>query len=105
MNTRDACDYAAELLCRAGFSEAHASKKSEARYYRFSGRRGLLRLAAHASKVREIDGEPILARLTFLYANPREESRQCLSMTRDLMEAQTATAIGRFFLATSPDPD
>jgi hypothetical protein len=100
MDVLDACRWAGEIVTRAGFALRHASLKSEARYYTFRGRAGLLRIAAHAGKAQVIEGEPIVARLTFAYASPREESRKSLSLTMDMLEAQTAAAIGRFMIAS-----
>jgi hypothetical protein len=110
MDIVDASERACLLVERAGFVLLHRSKKSEARYYGLPGRDGLLRVAAHASKVAMIDNIKILSRLTFLYANPREQSRQCLSLTMDMLEAQTAAAIGRYMIASGsaiegPTPD
>lgn len=111
MNSDDACRHAGEILLRAGFHLRHRSLKSEACYYNLSGRRGLLRIAAHAGRGEIIDGQPIIAKLTFAYGSPREAQKQSLLLTMDQLEVQTATAIGRFMIAsghltiTTPDRD
>jgi hypothetical protein len=110
MTSDDACRHAGEILLRAGFQLRHRSLKSEACYYVWPDRRGLLRIAAHAGRGEVIDGQPIIAKLTFGYASPRDAQKQSLVLTMDQLEAQTAAAIGRFMIAsgyllvTTPDP-
>jgi len=104
MDTVDACRRAGEIVVRAGFRLRHSSLKSEARYYELAGRHGLLRIAAHQGRGDAIDGQPVVARLTFVYASKREENRQSLSLTMDMLEAQTAGAIGRFMIASFTTP-
>lgn len=108
MDSADACRHAGEIAQRAGFQLRHRSLKSEACYFGLPGRRGLLRIAAHAGKGEIIDGQPIIAKLTFVYASPREAQRQSLLVTMDQLEAQTASAIGRYMIASgliTPDTD
>jgi hypothetical protein len=110
MDSAEACRRAGEIVLGAGFTLRHSSLKSEACYYGLPGRRGLLRIAAHAGRGEIIDGQPIIAKLTFTYASPRDAQRQSLLLTKDQLEAQTASAIGRFmiasgFLITAPASD
>jgi hypothetical protein len=100
MDSDQACRLAGEIALRAGFTLRHVSLKSEARYYGLEGRQGLLRIAAHAGRGAEIEGEAILARLTFTYESPRAAQRRTLLLTRDQLETQTAAAIGRFMIAS-----
>lgn len=100
MQTEEACRLAGEIACRAGFTLRHRSLKSEACYYALAGRRGLLRIAAHAASAELIDGQPIIAKLTFTYDNPRAAQKQSLLLTRDQLEASVAAAIGRFMIAS-----
>jgi hypothetical protein len=101
LHCADACRAAGALLLRAGFECRHRSLKSEACYYAWPGRTGLLRVAAHASRTDAIDGAPIIARLTFTYASPGSRQRQVLDLTPDQLEAATAAAIGRFMIASA----
>jgi hypothetical protein len=100
MDSEDACRRAGEILIRAGFQLRHRSLKSEARYYGWPGRNGLLRVAAHAGKAEVIDGQLIIAKLTFTYENPKAAEKRSLLLTKDQLEAQTAAAIGRFLIAS-----
>lgn len=64
------CQRAGELLKRAGFVVMNVSMKTEAVYYRFPGRVGSIRVAAHKSdhgksSRRRPYGPPVLAKLTF----------------------------------------
>jgi hypothetical protein len=104
MDSAEACRRAGEIVMAAGFQLRHRSLKSEACYYGFPGRQGLLRIAAHAGKAEIIDGQLIIAKLTFTYASPKAAQQQSLLLTRDQLEAQTASAIGRFIIASSSGP-
>ena len=108
MNSEDACRRAGEIVLAAGFQLRHRSLKSEACYYAFPGRQGLLRIAAHAAKGDLVEGQRILSRLTFTYESAKAAEKRSLLLTKDQLEAQTAAAIGRFLIAsgvTSPDRD
>jgi len=100
MDSEVACRRSGEILLQAGFVLRHASLKSEARYYGWPGRNGLLRVAAHAGKAEVIDGQLIIAKLTFVYPSPKAAEKKDLLLTKDQLEAQTAAAIGRFFIAS-----
>ena len=100
MEPSDACRRAGEILLSAGFVCRHISLKSEARYYGFPDRKGLLRVAAHAARGEVVEGELVIAKLTFTYGSPREEREKNLVLTKDQIEALTASAIGRFLIAS-----
>src|SRR5271165_498281 len=100
MDSGEACKRAGEILLVAGFQLRHRSLKSEACYYGWPGRNGLLRVAAHAGKAEVIDGQLIVAKLTFTYASPKAALAKSLLLTKDQIEAQTAAAIGRFLIAS-----
>lgn len=59
------CAYAIDLLKRIGFEKAYVSMKSEAVYFKFPGRHGVLRVATHPTKRGAIGLDNIVAKLTF----------------------------------------
>jgi hypothetical protein len=103
MMAADACRRAGEIAVAAGFRLRHRSLKSEACYYGFPGRDGLLRVAAHAGKGDLVEGQRVIARLTFVYESAKAAEKQSLLLTRDQLEAQTAAAIGRFMIASGSE--
>lgn len=88
------CAEASGMLRAAGFVLANASRSSEACYYAFPGRVGLLRVAAHGSSgpVHRDSRQPVAARLTF---SPNIRPR-----SPEGMEKLVALVIGKFFLRT-----
>lgn len=86
-------DYAVARLKRAGFELAYASMKSEACYYRFPGRDGVIRVAAHryGGAADYAVTLPVFACLTF--------GRQMRPRSDAALETVVALAVGRYFLA------
>lgn len=97
-----ACEIAANLVKVAGFELHYISMKSEARYYRFPGYDGLLRIAAHkGGKKRDGVAGDTWAKITFHFEHGAK--------SRPNIENHTATAIGFYFMRgaqrrNSPSP-
>ena len=94
----EVCDYAAQLLMEAGFELCRTSSTSEARYYRFPGRHGVIRVAAHRGgrKSRMLGDPPVLERITFcgdVHADPGK-----IRVRLDAVFNRTAAAIGRYLM-------
>ena len=101
-----ACAEAEDFLLKAGFVFSRASRLSEARYFKLPGRFGVLRLATHkkASRNPNLADGPTIASITFS-AKAAEARGGFLKMSTNLVEWQTATAIGIYILrAPSFDP-
>lgn len=64
-NVHGCCAYANDLLKRIGFERAYVSMKSEATYFKWPGRHGVLRVATHPSKKGAIGLDNVVAKLTF----------------------------------------
>lgn len=95
---RTYCEYAAERLKAAGFVHHHTSMKSEACYYRYPGKKCLIRIATHGSRAPRTlptDSLPTVARITFGKTyNPK---------SWDAVDAQIYRAVGRYFMWTSDE--
>jgi hypothetical protein len=95
-DTLELCARAGEILKRVGFVHHQTSLKTEAAYYKWPGRRELLRIAAHSRKKPCFGLDPVAAKITF--------SGNCLDppgnirMANGVFERMLAGAIGRYFL-------
>jgi hypothetical protein len=92
----DACARAEAFVIAAGFELAHQSTMSEARYFRFPGRHGLIRIATHRKGGRHphMPEGPTLASINF---NEVDINGMC-HLTAHTFEWSTATAIGLFMI-------
>ena len=92
-----ACAEAERHVTSAGFVFDRASSLSEARYFRFAGRVGLLRIATHRKGSRNTGlGGPVLASITFSHRAAQADG--FLTMSPIYIEWQTAAAIGIFMI-------
>lgn len=99
--TKDIIESAVEMLKRAGFEFVCASRVSEAAYYRFPGRVGLLRVAAHGgSKKKTQHGEDVVARLTF----GEKRNDGFTGIHPEKVEFKTARMIGVYMMKTGTEP-
>ena len=91
----DLIEYASQMLKKVGFEVSYVSRQSEAVYYRFPGRDGLLRLATH-SKNRTPFGlnEPV-SKLTFNGDIPGNPGKTKSSL--DALDNRIHAAIGKYF--------
>lgn len=64
-NPDELCAYAAGKLKEAGFELVATSRQSEATYYRFPGRHGVIRVAQHRRRGESIGLNRIIAKITF----------------------------------------
>jgi hypothetical protein len=89
----EACHVTSEHLKSAGFILAWTSLKSEACYYAFRGRWGVVRIATHSKGGRNPDMKngPTVVSVTFPEANLR-------GFTREYVENHTANAIGLYLI-------
>ncbi len=100
MSGFEACALAADILKSVGFVLHSVSMKSEACYYKFPRRNGVLRVSTHSSKHQMIGLDFVAARLTF---NPKgcNDAPGMVIADAAAVEHRTAQAIGQFFIATS----
>ena len=98
-NEFDALDEAASLLKKAGFLHHQTSFSSESTYYKFPGRKEVLRLSRHTrtKNGRNIGLDKVAAALTINLNG----TRKALRVTD--IENRVASAIGYFFLRSSID--
>ncbi len=100
IGTLQACDEAASLLKRAGFEVADVSMRSEALYFRFPGRPGVLRVASHQGGEGMVGLDRVLARLTF---SPYKLCKEpdTLVLTEDKLHGLVCAAIGRYMVLSN----
>jgi len=97
---------ALELVCiandalrAAGFVVANVSMKSEATYWRLPGRHGLIRVASHRSRERNLNSmQGVLARITF---RGGRSNRGQVWISDERLDSQIALAIGVYILRSS----
>ena len=96
-----ACEQAERFVLGAGFTLVHKSNFSEARYYTFPGRYGVLRIATHrkGKKNEAMPNGPTWASITF--HEGRASPDGFIRMTGQEVEFSTATAIGIFIMRAS----
>jgi hypothetical protein len=97
-----ACDQAAGFLRKAGFALVWVSMKSEATYFQWPGRHGVLRVATHRKGSRNTwskDG-PTLVSCTFPEGNAGKDG--LITMSDIYIEHVVANAIGLYLLRSSP---
>ena len=98
-----ACDQAAAFVRQAGFILVWTSLKSEACYYAFPGRHGVLRIAAHPKrkdKAMALTNGPTLASATFCMGAVGKDGK--VSMSDLHVENTVCNAIGRYMLKSKP---
>lgn len=94
----EACAMAATMVKQAGFSLVWTSMKSEATYYAFSGRHGVLRIATHSKGGKNEwskDG-PTLVSITFPDGGRHRDGM--LHLTTLYVENAAANAVGLFLI-------
>lgn len=97
-------EQSAALLRKAGFECRCVSMKSEARYFGFPGRHGVIRLAAHPEKARLLGqtGGPVITKITI--DGRHVDHPQHITIAPEKIHSLTASAIGRYLISTStPD--
>jgi hypothetical protein len=94
------CEEASDMLKAAGFELVAVSRHSEARYFRWPGKPGLLRVATHAG--RKMCGlEHVLASATFPpYLGTKVDKPDHTIINPDKVKTVVAVAIGLYFLST-----
>lgn len=100
ITTLEACATATTLLRKAGFEVAYVSMRSEAVYFRFPGRPGVLRVADHAGGKGMPGLDRVLAKLTFLPHRLRKEP-DTLAIGDTSMHNLVCAAIGRYMIASN----
>ena len=105
MTDLEACTYAGDLLKLVGFELRYVSMKSEACYYGWPGRHGLIRVAAHRHWKQDSPTAhlgPVIAKITlrtgYLKALETFHSRAYLMTAIRQKIAQT---IGRYLIETA----
>lgn len=101
ITTLEACYEASKLLKAAGFEMVNVSMRSEAVYYRFPGRSGVIRVADHSGGGKSLAGlDRVLAKLTFL---PHKLARipGTLVIGEHQMHNIVCAAIGRYMIASN----
>lgn len=91
-------DLANNMLRHAGFEVASVSLKSEATYWRWPGRRGVIRVSSHKFKGTLAGLDRVLARITF---RGGKERRHMVCISQQRVEGMVATAIGSYMLKSS----
>lgn len=103
-----ACAEAEELVLRAGFLFERASSQSEARYFRFPGRVGVLRIATHSKggwrNASGFASGPVFASVTFS-RKATQTNNGFLAVSKIYVEWQTATAIGIYMMRSTTQED
>lgn len=97
----EACAVAGDLLRTAGFEHRHTSLKSEAAYYGWPGRHPVLRVACHKAHRHELNGEPVIATITFNVRNFKVDAAGLTVISRGYVIRDVARAIGQYMLASS----
>jgi hypothetical protein len=92
----EACDYAADILKKAGFAHRYTSMKSEACYYGLDPHPGVIRVAMHRHGHGDRTLMPIFAKLTFR-EGAAGASGGCLKSWQQLDE-MIARAVGHYLL-------
>ena len=99
----ECCNRAAATLKEIGFVLTDVSDKTEATYFKYPGRYGVLRVAAHRQRRQTIGLDRIVAKLTF-HGN-RFAGADILVCNPDKIDTMIALAIGQYFLrSTKPLP-
>lgn len=98
MRSFELCEAAVEIVISAGFELRYTSRKTEARYYGFPGRYGMLRIAAHAKWKGENGLPPIVARVTVPSDLMLENGAK---MPPAKLECLVAEAMGRYLIKTA----
>ena len=93
----EAADEAIAILKRAGFEFVNVSMRSEAVYYRFPGRHGVIRVATHSGGKAVPGLDRTLAKLTFLPHKLRKEP-DTLVITENSLHSLVCAAIGRYMV-------
>lgn len=95
-NPDELCAYAAGRLKEAGFELVCVSRQSEATYYRFPGRYGVIRVAQHKRRGETVGLNRIVAKLTF---SPWSDFRW------EKIDPIIAMAIGKYMMESAqPQP-
>ena len=107
VKTLDMCVQATELLKAAGFVHANTARMqaSYSAYYRWPGRRGLIRVSDHKADrglVKRLGlGEPVLVKLTF--AGDLFTRAGTMRLGPDALRHKVAAAIGNYLLTATAD--
>ena len=104
MTPEAACVQGATYLRAAGFDEVWRSELSEARYFAFPGRTGVLRLATHGKGGRNAvmpDG-PTLASITFARGSAGKDG--LLKLTSTEIENVVAYNVGLYMVRSDRKP-
>jgi hypothetical protein len=101
-NTLDLCAEAGALLRSIGFELVQTSMKSEATYWRFPSRHGVLRVGAHAYKGGTIGLSIVVATITF---RGGRRARHMLTCSPKQIETMLWLAIGQYMVrSATPQP-
>lgn len=99
----NACRQAEVFVRAAGFEHVIDSTKSEATYWRFPGRFGVLRVATHKNhgKHKNLPDGPVVACITFNVTAVAEDG--FLRLTVNEIEWRSIGGIGSYMIKASPD--
>ena len=104
-DTLELCDLASARLKEAGFVLAYSSDSSEACYYRWPDRPEVLRVAAHRFKkgkgYKRDDGAARVASV-LTFNHHLSDAPGKMKIAEEKIESMIASAIGRYFLASTP---
>lgn len=95
-DTLDLCTHAADVLKKAGFEVAYVSRRSEAVYFKFPERHGLLRVSAHKHSGSRIGQEKVITTLTF--TGNHHTGKDTLVCSEGAIETRITCAIGRYMI-------
>lgn len=95
--TLTVCNEAADMLKSAGFVFACASMRSEATYYRWPGRPGVIRVATHKFNGSMVGLDHVLACLTFSPLR-LDDKPDHIIISPEKVRTTVAMAIGYYFL-------
>ena len=86
-----------DLLRRIGFERVTVSMKTEAVYFRWPGRPGVLRVASHKSKQKMIGMDHVIAQIVFAPAHPYGV-KGVLWCSAEAIKNQVAQRIGAYMV-------
>lgn len=94
-DTLELCNHAIERLREAGFVRKYVSMKTEATYWQYPGRAGVLRIAAHQPRNKDWGLDEVHAFITF---RGGRHHRTQMSTGPERVEAVIWLAIGQYMV-------
>jgi len=102
-DVNELCAYAIAAIKRAGFQRRSVSSRTEATYWFFPGRDGVLRISAHKHSKRDYGLDKIISKITFrgnclagadilVTAIEKVDNTICMAIGQYMIEAPAATS-------------